>query len=292
MFGLDEFLAGLDVARTGEDRFCVPTMNYYGASSGSAASSAVSDVIAGGQLLAQALQVAHEVQPGKTAGTLHAVFARTGRVSHPLEAAVQTVNDGRSIGTLVITFIQQDRPVATATVMTHRPDEDVIRHGSSMPDVARPGGTGVQQVEGPLCDSGVVIEQQLSGPDDVAKAELATWVRCPKLPSDQHLQQALVAFMSNFPLVGVAMRPHPGLSVEMSHLKVSTGVLAHTMSFHDDLNLSEWTLINYKAPNAGRGRYFGHGEVFSPNGAHVASFVQDGMIRSLPDVSGPSGSRL
>ncbi len=251
MFGSDEFRAGLDVARTHNDRFRLPTMNYYGSGSGSAASSAVSAVIAGGQLLAQALQLADEVQPDKTARTLHAVFARTGRVSHPLEAAVQTVNDGRSIGTLVITFIQQDRPVATATVMTHSPDEDVIRHGSSMPDVPRPGHTGVQQVEGPLCDSGVVLQQQLSGPDDVAPAELATWVRCQKLPADQHLQQALVAFISNFPLVGVAMRPHSGLSVDMSHLKVSTGVLAHTMSFHDELNLSEWTLINYDAPNSG-----------------------------------------
>jgi acyl-CoA thioesterase len=267
-------------------------MNYYGSTSGSAASSAVSDVIAGGQLLSQALQVAHEVQPGKTARTLHAVFARTGRVSQPLEAAVQTVNDGRSIGTLVLTFIQQDRPVATATVMTHTPDDDVIRHGAPMPDVPRPGHAGVQLVEGPLCDSGLVLDQQLSGPDDVATAELASWVRCPKLPSDQHLQQALVAFISNFPLVGVAMRPHPGLSVDMSHLKVSTGVLAHTMSFHDDLNLSDWTLINFDAPNAGRGRYFGHGEVFGPTGEHVASLVQDGLIRSLPDALGPSGSRL
>jgi acyl-CoA thioesterase II len=292
MFGLDEFLAGLELTRTDEDCFRVPTMNYYGSSSSSAASSAVSDVIAGGQLLSQALQVAHEVQPDKTARTLHAVFARTGRVSQPLEAAVQTLNDGRSTGTLVITFTQQDRPVATATVMTHSPDEDVIRHGSSMPDVPRPGHAEVQQVEGPLCDSAVVLHQQLSGPDDLATAELATWVRCSKLSSDQHLQQALVAFVSNFPLVGVAMRPHPGLSVDMSHLKVSTGVLAHTMSFHDDLNLSEWTLINYDAPNAGRGRYFGHGEVFSATGEHVASFVQDGMIRGLPDASGPSGSRL
>jgi acyl-CoA thioesterase len=292
MFGLDEFLAGLDMARIDEGRFSVPTMNYYGTSSGSAASSAVSDVIAGGQLLSQALQLAHEVQPDKVARTLHAVFARTGRVSLPLEAAVQTVNDGRSIGTLVITFIQRDRPVATATVMTHTPDEDVIRHGASMPDVPRPGHNGVQQVEGPLCESGVLIDQQLSGPEDVATAEVATWVRSSKLPPYQHLQQALVAFISNFPLVGVAMRPHPGLSADMSHLKVSTGVLAHTMSFHHDLDLSEWTLINYDAPNAGHGRYFGHGEVFSASGEHVASLVQDGMIRRVPDASGPSGSRL
>jgi len=292
MFGLDEFLAGLDVTRGDQDRFRVPTMNYYGSNSASAVSSAVSDVIAGGQLLAQAVQLAHEVQPDKPARSLHAVFARTGRVSQPLEAAVQTVNDGRSIGTLVVTFIQQDRPVATATVMTHRPDEDVIRHGSPMPDLPQPGQAGVQQVEGPFYDSGVVVHQQLSGPDDVATAELATWVRCPKLPSDQHLQQALVAFMSNFPLVSVAMRPHPGLSVDQSHLKVSTGVLGHTMSFHDDLDLSEWTLINYDAPNAGRGRFFGHGEVFNSGGEHVASFVQDGLIRSLPDTSGPTGSRL
>jgi acyl-CoA thioesterase len=292
MFGLDEFLAGLDVARSDADRFRVPTMNYYGSSSGSAASSAVSDVIAGGQLLSQALQLAHEMQPDKTARTLHAVFARTGRVSQPLEAAVQTVNDGRSIGALVITFIQQDRPVATATVMTHSSDADVIRHGSSLPDVPRPGDAGMREVDGPFYESGVVVDQELSGPDDVATAELATWVRCTKLPSDQHLQQALVAFISNFPLVGVAMRPHKGLSVDMSHLKVSTGVLGHTISFHDALDLSEWTLINYDVPNAGRGRYFGHGQVFGSGGEHVASFVQDGMIRGLPDASGPSGSRL
>ena len=292
MFGLDEFLAGLDLTRIDEDRFHLPTMNYYGSSSGSAASSAVSDVIAGGQLLAQAVELGHQMQPDKTARTLHAVFARTGRVSQPLEAAVQTVNDGRSIGAVVITFIQQERPVATATVMTHSRDEDVIRHGSSMPDVPRPGHTGVQEVDGPLCDTGVVLHQQLSGPDDLATAELASWIRCAKLPSDQHLQQALLAFISNFPLVGVAMRPHPGLSADLSHLKVSTGVLAHTMSFHDDLDLSDWTLINYDAPNAGGGRYFGHGEVFNANNDHVASFVQDGMIRSLPDSSGPSGSRL
>lgn len=292
MFGLDEFLAGLEVKLAGEDRFSLPTMNYYGSSSDSSASAAVSDVIAGGQFLAQALQLAHEMQPDKTTRSLHAVFARTGRVSMPLEAVVQTINDGRSIGTLVITFIQQERPIATATVMTHASDQDVIRHGSSMPDVARPSDDGVELVKGPFHESGVVLDRQLSGPDDVDTPELPTWVRCPQLPPDQHLQQAFVAFVSNFPLVGVAMRPHSGLSVDMSHLKVSTGVLAHTMSFHDDLDLSEWVLINYDSPNAGRGRYFGRGEVFTLSGDHVASLIQDGMIRGLPDASGPGGSRL
>jgi acyl-CoA thioesterase len=144
-----------------------------------------------------------------------------------------------------------------------------------------------------LYDSGVILGSQLDGPDDVGPAELPTWIRCPNVPPEQHVQQGLASFISNFPLVGVAMRPHAGLSAELSHLKVTTGVLAHTISFHEELDLSEWTMLNYEVPSAGRGRYSGRGQILNLRGEHVASFAQDGMIRALADAAtGGAGARL
>jgi acyl-CoA thioesterase II len=98
--------------------------------------------------------------------------------------------------------------------------------------------------------------------------------------------QALLAFVTNFHLVGVAMRPHSGQSQEQSHSSVSTGVLSHTVSFHEPFHVADWLLLDHDVPYAGRGRFFGHGDVCTANGQLVASFVQDGMIRAMGEAQG------
>jgi acyl-CoA thioesterase len=244
----------------------------------------VADVIAGGQLLAQAIVAAKVLQPDKSAKSVHAVFARSGRVSQPLDLRVETVQNGRTMGTLVVAFEQQGRPFATATVLTHVADPDVIRHARPMPEWAGPDDPSTTiSSRGPY-EMGMVAGTERDGPDDTGPAALPLWVRFPGAPDDEPTSQVLLAFATNFQLVGVAMRPHPGLSQEQSHLQVSTGVLSHTISFHEPFHASEWLLLDHDAPYAGRGRFFGHGDVFTAKGELVASFVQDGLIRGLaPD---------
>src|SRR5579859_1769758 len=287
MFELDDLLAGLKLEEDSPGRYRAPNMDYYGKSSGGAAAQAVSDIVAGGQLLAQAITAATMTQPGKSVKSVHAVFARSGRVSLSLELQVDTVQSGRTLGTAVVTFLQEDRPIATSTVLLHAPDPDAIRHGSPMKPVDGPDSPGTRIEDRGAYEVGVIEASELAGPDDVGSPELPMWVRFKDGPSDEATNQALLAFVSNFHLIGVAMRPHAGLSVEQSHLRVTTGVLSHTIAFHEPFDAHQWLLLDQDVPYAGRGRTYGRGSVFTEDGALVASFAQDGLIRAMAEARAP-----
>jgi len=289
VFEVADLLAGLELEDVGDGRFRAPNMDFYAKSSGGAASQAVSDVVAGGQLLSQAIVATTVSQPGKTVKSIHAVFARSGRVSVPMELQVDTLQSGRTLGTSVVTFIQEDRAIATATVMLHAPDPDAIRHQAAMPDVPAPGDAGVRVDVRPPYEIGTVIASELATADDVAPAELPMWVRFPGVPADETIGQAMLAFVTNFQIIGIAMRPVAGLSVEQSHLTVSTGVLTHTMSFHEPFDAGDWLLLDQDVPYAGRGRCYGRGSVYTRDGSLVASFCQEGMIRALAETSTTHG---
>ena len=82
------------------------------------------------------------------------------------------------------------------------------------------------------------------------------------------------------------MRPHRGVGQAQAHRTLSTGVLSHTLTFHEPCSASEWLLLAHRSPYAGRGRSYGYANVFRSDGQLVASFVQDGMIRAK-SASGP-----
>ena len=50
-------------------------------------------------------------------------------------------------------------------------------------------------------------------------------------------------------------------------------------TFHEPAPAGEWLLLSHHSPYAGRGRSYGRADVFRADGALVASFVQDAMIR-------------
>ena len=292
MFEVADLLAGLELEDLGDGKFRAPNMDFYAKSSGGAASQAVSDIVAGGQLLSQAIVAAPATQPDKTVKSIHAVFARSGRVSLPLDLQVDTLQSGRTLGTSVITFQQQDRAIATATVVLHSPDPDAIRHEAPMRDVAAPGDAGVRIDTRPPYEIGTVLASEMESPEGVAPAELPMWVRFAGGPYGETVSQALLAFVTNFQIIGIAMRPVAGLSVEQSHLTVSTGVLTHTMSFHASFDGGDWMLLDQDVPYAGRGRCYGRGNVYTPEGSLVASFSQEGMIRALAPAGAGQGSTL
>lgn len=290
MFEVSDLLAGLALERVAEDRFSAPNMDFYGRSSGGAASAAVADIVAGGQLLSQAIVATTAAQPGKSVKSLHAVFARAARVSLPTELRLDTVQAGRSTATIVVTVEQDGRAVATATVLLHVPDADAIRHSDAAPAVPRPGEPGVRIHSRPPYELGAVEAAEMADPRGVADAHLPEWVRFAGAPSDDVTGQALLAFYTNFPFIGIAMRPHAGLSVDQSHLTVSTGVLAHSISFHEPIDATRWMLADMAVPYAGRGRVYGQGTVFSEDGRVLASFTQEGLIRALAQQTAGHGS--
>ena len=107
------------------------------------------------------------------------------------------------------------------------------------------------------------------------------WTRFVGAPDDPVTDQALLAFASDGFLIGTAMRPHHGVGQAQAHVTVSTGVISHTLTFHEPAAAADWLLLSHHSPYAGRGRSYGSADVFRADGALVASFVQDAMIRPL-----------
>jgi acyl-CoA thioesterase II len=122
--------------------------------------------------------------------------------------------------------------------------------------------------------------------------ELVTWYRYPDAPADPVTGQALVAFATNFPSIGIALQPHAGFTVGQSHLQMSTGVIGHTLTFHEPIEANSWLLFHLTSPYAGRGRVYGQGHVYNTNGDLVASFTQDAMIRGMVEKAGGQPGRL
>jgi acyl-CoA thioesterase II len=73
----------------------------------------------GGQLLAQFIRAASLACPGKTAKSLHAVFAREGRAAEPVRYEATRQHEGRSFASLTIRAHQPHAALASSSVSMH-----------------------------------------------------------------------------------------------------------------------------------------------------------------------------
>lgn len=234
-------------------------------------------VVFGGQLMAQSVMAALAGQEGKSVKTLHTVFARAGSPELPLDVEVEPVANGRSIASTTVTISQGDRVCTRSLVLLSADEPDVIRHLDTAPDITPPPS-------GPSGPAGwevqVVGDVDINDPDAVGPAELDVWTRFPGAGEDRALGQALLSFATDGFLIGTAMRPHKGVGQSQAHKTLSTGVLTHTITFHEPFLAGEWLLLRNRSPYAGRGRSYGTADVYTASGELVASYVQDNMIRA------------
>jgi acyl-CoA thioesterase len=244
----------------------------------------VRDVVFGGQLLGQAIMAASASFPGKQVRTLHTIFARAARVSAATELAVEPIHDGRSFASASVTAWQGERLCARSLVLLDAPDPDLIRHAAPAPRVDGPE-QAADAGPSPLVFPGAEL-RIVGGVDTwsrdaaVGPAELFVWVRYAGAPGDVATNQAILAWGTDGFLIGTAMRPHAGIGQADAHKTLSTGVVGHTLTFHEPFTTRDWLLVAHESPHAGGGRSYGRAHVFTRDGRLVASFVQDNMIRA------------
>ncbi len=244
----------------------------------------VHDVVFGGQLLGQMIMAASVSSPGKHVRTIHTIFARAARVSAATELALEPIHDGRSFASANLTAWQGDRLCARALVLLDAPDPDLMRHATAAPRVAGPEESadgGVSPLVFPGAELRIVGGVDTVRSDaPVGPAELFAWVRYTGAPDDVATNQAVLAFCTDGFLIGTAMRPHAGIGQAQAHKSLSTGVVGHTLTFHEPFRARDWLLIAHESPHAGAGRSYGRAQVFTRAGQLVASFVQDNLIRA------------
>lgn len=242
----------------------------------------VGEVVFGGQLLAQSIVAGLTGQGGKTVKTVHTVFARGASPDTPVDITVETMHSGRSFASSAVTISQHDRMCARSIVLLTADEPDLIRHADTPTTASTPETSTVVDHTPGAWEVRVVGGVDVSDPDAVGPAELDVWTRFVGAPDDATVNQALVAFATDGFLIGAAMRPHRGIGQAQAHVTIATGVISHTLTFHEPCAAAEWLLLSHRSPYAGRGRSYGRADVFRVDGQLVASFVQDSMIRAMP----------
>jgi acyl-CoA thioesterase-2 len=244
----------------------------------------------GGELLGQAIVAASQAMPTKRVKSVQTIFARAVMASLPLEVRVDPMHEGRNLGSVTVTFVQDDRLCARALVLLDVEEPDLVRHQMPMPDLPAPDATAA--VEHPLAAPETIIVGgvDVSDPALTGPAALQLWVRFRGAPADDGtLARALLAYATDGWLIATAMRPHQGIGQSMAHREISTGVVSHSLSFHGELDPNEWLLIDHQSSFAGGGRSFGSANVFTEAGDLVASFTQEALLRYFPAGQDPRG---
>jgi acyl-CoA thioesterase len=219
-------------------------------------------------------------QDGKAVKTLHTVFARGASPDEPLDIAVERMHSGRSVASSTVTISQGGQICTRALVLLSAEEPDVIRHADAPRGTPSPSDIAGQHRGQGAWEIGIVGDIDLNDPEAVGPAEVDAWVRFAGAPDDPATDQALVAYSTDGFLIATAMRPHAGVGQAQAHRTLSTGVLSHTLTYHERCPAAEWHLLQQSSSYAGHGRSYGRGDIFRADGQLAASFVQDAMIRA------------
>jgi acyl-CoA thioesterase II len=281
---LSRMLEIFDVEPVGDRRF-------IGVSDGGARR-----VVDGSQLLAQAIMACSKAFPTHAARSAHAVFLRVVDDERPLRFDMEVIHDGRTFASAVVTVVQRDRRCASVTVLMDVEHPDVIRHGAAMPPVGSP----MDAMPCPMPMDG--RELRLDGvrdpndPDEVGPPVLDAWIHYSTVPSGPALAKALIAHFTGHLSISTTMRAHRGIGTSMAHDRVSTGVMAISVTFHEPVIWDGWLLYHHESTHVGSGMSFVQGQVFTEEGELLASYSQNGMIRAFaldaPERAKPVARRL
>ena len=115
-------------------------------------------------------------------------------------------------------------------------------------------------------------------------ARFNVWIRATgRLPEDPGIHRCVLAYASDMTLLDSALVPH-GRSVFEPEIMAAS--LDHALWIHRPFRADEWLLYAQDSPNAGGGRGFSRGLIFTEAGELVASVAQEGLVRLRRGTSG------
>lgn len=250
----------------------------------------------GGQVLAQALVAAQRtIDDDRPVHSLHGYFILPGDLTIPIVYFVDRLRDGRSFTTRRVTAIQHGRAIFNMSASFHR-NEPGVEHQLDMPDVPPP--ESLESELKLLREMAERIPEKLRAvltqdrPIDFRPVELVDpfkpeprpprrhyWLRANgALPDNPLTHQAVLAYASDYGLLGTALMPH-ALTIRQPDVQVAT--LDHAIWFHRPFRADEWLLYAMDAPAAAGARGFTRGNVYTREGVLVASVAQEGLMRKI-----------
>jgi acyl-CoA thioesterase-2 len=227
----------------------------------------------GGQLLGQFVRAASLSCPGKAVKSVHVLFPQAGRREEPARYEVERHHEGSAFATLAIEARQAAGVIATAAVSMHVHEEGLSQQAISP---VRSVLGAEHQVRLDLIPWDTRSATDLDARDRGAP-ELDLWMRTP--PADPALAPALTAYATDLTLIGTALRAVDGVSQRDAGTAFTSAVTSHTLWFHRPFGTDDWLLLRQHSPLLAHGRCFGRGDVLTRDGALVASYAQEAMVR-------------
>ena len=249
----------------------------------------------GGQVAGQALVAAgRTVDPSRFVHSLHGYFVRPGDPTVPIEFTVETIRDGRSFSVRRSTAQQHGRTIffmsASFQVLEqgldhHTPPPDGVPGPDEVPTtldwvekypsrrdafISAPQAVDVRYVGVP----GWVPPGERG-----TNAEQRVWMRIDgKLPDDPLIHACALTYASDLSLLDTVLSTHgevwgPGGVIGAS--------LDHALWLHRPFRADEWFLYDCVSPSASGSRGLATGRMFTEDGRHIASAVQEGLLRRI-----------
>lgn len=247
----------------------------------------------GGQVLGQALAAAYATVEQRSVHSLHAYFLRAGDPDHPIVYEVDRSRDGRSFTSRRVVAIQHGEQIFHMSASFQVEEDGIDRQGEA-PQVPQPDSlpdmsVAIEALKQQAPDRPLPFPAQ-ARPFEFRPAELPDptgempkeprmkiWFRAvARLPDDEVLHRSLLAYASDYYLLGTATLGER-LTVGREDLQMAS--IDHAMWFHRPVRVDEWLLYVLDSPTASSSRGFARGSIFSRDGRLVASTAQEGLVR-------------
>ncbi|MFC4064279.1 acyl-CoA thioesterase [Actinoplanes subglobosus] len=249
----------------------------------------------GGQVAGQALVAAgRTVDPSRHVHSLHGYFVRPGDPTVPITFHVEQIRDGRSFSVRRSTARQHGRTIFFMSASFQVPEEGL--------DHQEPAPVGVPEPE----DVPTILHWADRYPERMAMFKASprsvdvryvgvpgwvppgdrdaeplqrVWMRLDgKLPDDPLIHACALTYASDMSLLDAVLSTHgevwgPGGVIGAS--------LDHALWFHRPFRADEWFLYDSSSPSASGARGLAGGRMFTREGRHIASAVQEGLLRRI-----------
>jgi acyl-CoA thioesterase-2 len=252
--------------------------------------------IFGGQVLAQSLSSAFStVDSDRIAHSMHGYFLRPGDPAKQIVYEVDPIRDGRSFTTRRVVAKQDGRAIFS-TAVSFQVAEEGLSHQSSMPDVPQPEELESEQEQlaelaktnpelAQMAMLGPIERRRVNPRDRInpqpQEAIEHMWFKVEsEIGGDYRRHQMLLAYISDFGLLGTALYPHP-YSPQSKEIQAAS--LDHALWFHRPFRLDNYLLYSLDSPSLESSRGFSRGSFYTRNGVLVASSAQESLLRLRTD---------
>jgi acyl-CoA thioesterase-2 len=249
----------------------------------------------GGQLLGQALAAAtHTVVEDWPCHSLHAYFVRPGKPGRPIEYEVSPMRDGQRLATRKVLAVQRDEVILELTASFER-EEPGAEYQQAMPAAPSPESFPPEdeRIARALASAAperrrflmtkrpieyIAVDEREAGDSKPCDGPLRYWFRVRgALPKDARLHRCALAYASDMGALQAAMRAG-GVAFGDSSVQVAS--LDHALWLHRPFLFDDWLLFTFNALSVSAGRGLSRGTVHTRDGRHIASLVQEGLMRA------------